>query len=600
MRSLLFLLRPEATRLTAATTALLVSTTAGLLFPQIIRQMIDGEGAFGGSLSHFVLAALALALAQSIAGYFRTSLFTLVGVNVVARLRKKLFWSLLHMPMGHIDQRSSGALTSRLSNDAGEVQDALSVTIGHALRHGTTVVGALALMAWMAPKLTVAALVLLPTMVVIARLHGRIVRRLGTDGSDALAHSSEIAVEQLRQMATVRTLQAESHAAQAYDTAVESVRNVGTARAYAAGRFAATAAFSRFGGLAAIIAIGIDETRAGLLTMGDLGAFVVYTMLFAVSIGELASLWAGLSVARGACVRVGEWLQTQGEDNSGTSPKAGTIEMRGVHFRYPSRTEHPVLNGVNLTIERGQTVAVVGPSGAGKSTLAHLLTKLYDVESGTITWGGIDLKACSPSEIRSRIGLVSQEPVLFSGSIADNIRLGRPNASDEDLWAAAEAAMVLPIVARMPGGFDADVGEGGRQLSGGEKQRVAIARALLADPELLILDEATSALDTLSEAKVAAALERLMEGRSTLIITHRMDQAARADHVVVLDSGRVIEAGSPAKLLSNNGPFQKMSTNPTAGGNSVSAAPLNECGGSHDSSVFSPRHHRPGDSLSSH
>lgn len=560
MRPFFFLLRPERLRLTAAIAALMASTLAGLFFPQLIRQMIDGDGLVGGSLERFLVVAFGLAVIQSVAGYFRTALFTQVGVNMVTQLRKALFDSLLRMPMEKLDLESSGSLNSRLSHDACAVQDALSVTIGHALRHLVTVVGAMGLMMWMAPKLAAASLVLLPAMVVVARLHGRKVRRLGSQGTDAIAASADVAVEQLRQITTVRVLQAESNASRAYSEAVDGIREVGTARADAAGRFAATAAFSRFGGLAAIVALGISETQNGALTIGDLGAFVVYTMLMAVSVGELAGMWGGLASARGACARVASWLEDVGESAEGLSPQSGSIRLNDVRFRYPARPEHPALDGVSFEIEKGQTVAVVGRSGAGKSTLSHLLTKMYALETGSISWGGVDLSDCATAKVRAQVAVVSQEPVLFSGTIAENIRLGRPDATDEEVWAAAEAAVVLPIVERLPGGFDADVGEGGRQLSGGEKQRVAIARALLANPDLLILDEATSALDTLSEAQVAVALGRLMAGRSTLVITHRMDQAMRADHVVVLEAGRVIESGAPQELIATSGSFQQMCT----------------------------------------
>ena len=559
MRPFLFLLRPERFRIGIAVVALLVSTATSLAFPQLIRQMIDGDGLVSGSLERFVGVALILAVIQGGASYLRTGLFTQVGVRVVARLRKRLFAALLSMPMEDLDGHTSGELSSRLSHDASAVQDALSVTIGHLARHGATAIGALILMCWIAPELTLVALVTLPIMVIVARLHGRKVRRLGTKGSDAVAASATVAVEQIRQIATVRVLQAESEAERAYAAAIDSVQDVGMLRANAAGQFAAASAFSRFGGLAAIVAVGISQTQSGLLTMGDLGAFVVYTMLLAVSVGELASIWGELSSSRGACKRVADWMQANPESSGKIEPLDGTLSFEGVAFRYPSRPDQPVLNDVSFRVIPGETVAVVGRSGAGKSTLARLITKLYAPTIGRIRLGGQDLMDCNTAAVRSRIGVVSQEPVLFTGSIAENIRMGKLDATDEEVWAAAEAAMVLPIVERLDEGFEADVGEGGSRLSGGEKQRVAIARALLSDPEILILDEATSALDVHSEASVAVALERLMAGRSTLVITHRMDQARKADRVIVMDSGRIVQMGSPAELSSIEGVFQKLS-----------------------------------------
>ena len=293
--------------------------------------------------------------------------------------------------------------------------------------------------------------------------------------------------------------------------------------------------------------------------MGDLGAFVVYTMLLAVSIGELAAIWGALSSSRGACKRVADWLQADQESSGALFPEDGTVAFEGVSFCYPSRSDQPVIDNLTFRIAAGETVAVVGRSGAGKSTLARLITKLYSPTKGRILMGGRDVSECNTPGVRSRIGVVSQEPVLFSGSIAENIRLGNIHATDEQVWAAAEAAMVLPIIDRLDDGFDANVGEGGSRLSGGEKQRVAIARALLSNPELLILDEATSALDVHSEASVAVALERLMAGRSTLIITHRMDQAKKADRVLVMEAGRIIQSGRPVELLCTKGPFQDLS-----------------------------------------
>jgi len=559
MRPFLFLLRPERPRIGIAVVALLVSTATSLAFPQLIRQMIDGDGLVSGSLERFIVVALILAVIQGGSGYLRTMLFTQVGVRVVARLRKRLFVALLNMPMADLDGHTSGELSSRLSHDASAVQDALSVTIGHLTRHGATAIGALMLMCWIAPALTLVALVTLPIMVVVARLHGRKVRRLGTKGSDAVAASATVAVEQIRQIATVRVLQAESEAERAYASAIDSVQGVGMLRAKAAGEFAAASAFSRFGGLAAIVAVGISQTQSGVLTMGDLGAFVVYTMLLAVSVGELAGIWGELSSSRGACKRVAEWMQAMPESSGEIEPLDGTLSFEGVSFCYPSRPDQAVLNDVSFQVVPGETVAVVGRSGAGKSTLARLITKLYAPTTGQIRLGGQDLMDCNTDGVRSGIGVVSQEPVLFSGSIADNIRMGKLDATDEEVWAAAEAAMVLPIVERLDDGFEADVGEGGSSLSGGEKQRVAIARALLSDPEFLILDEATSALDVHSEASVAVALSRLMAGRSTLVITHRMDQASKADRVIVMDSGRIVQMGSPADLSAVEGVFQELS-----------------------------------------
>jgi ATP-binding cassette subfamily B protein len=393
-------------------------------------------------------------------------------------------------------------------------------------------------------------------------VYGRRVRGLSKQVQDALAASNEVAEESLSGIRTVRSFAAEKSEVERYRRAVEDAFTLTRKRIGQSATFMGAASFGGYAAAAVVLWYGGRLVLDGVLTVGGLTSFLIYSLLVAFSLGAIADLWAEFMRASGAAERVFELLDRKPEipATGGEQPAVvqGRVEFRDVHFAYPSRPDVPVLQGINLTLEPGEVVAIVGPSGAGKSTLAALLARLYDPQVGALALDGRDLKALDPEWLRQRIGTVAQEPLLFSSSVADNIRYGRVGATMEEVQAAARAANAHDFISRFPEGYDTLVGERGVQLSGGQKQRVAIARAVLKDPRLLVLDEATSALDAESEHLVKDALERLMKGRTTLIIAHRLSTVVGADRVLVLEGGQVVQSGSHAALMGQEGLYRRL------------------------------------------
>jgi ATP-binding cassette subfamily B protein len=401
-----------------------------------------------------------------------------------------------------------------------------------------------------------------PPVVLGAAIYGLKVRKLSRDGQDALARAGEAAMEALSGIRTVRAFAAEELEMQRYAGRVAAAFDLTRKRIRASASFMATTAFAAFGAAVLVLWYGGRLVVGGTMTLGGLTAFLVYTLLVASSLGGLSDLWAELMKAAGAAERVFELLDRTPAMplSGGVEPPFvhGALELQGVRFSYPARKEAPVLKGIDLSVRPGEVIALVGPSGAGKSTIAALLMRLYDPDEGRILLDGRDLRELSPSWLRRQTGVVAQEPLLFASSIADNIRYGRQGASDEEVEAAARAANAHDFIAAFPDGYRTLVGERGVQLSGGQKQRVAIARAVLKDPRLLVLDEATSALDAESEHLVKAALDRLMKGRTTLIIAHRLSTVMNADRVLVMEGGAIVQSGRHAALVAQDGLYRRL------------------------------------------
>ncbi len=563
LHRLLALARPEVLPLAAATFFLLISSGATLAYPRAIGDLVDQalNARDRQVVDGLALVMLAVFVVQGVAMALRAYLFNTAGERVVARLRKDLFRALLSQEVGFFDSRRTGELTSRLSSDTTVLQNTVTANVSMALRYGVTALGGVGLLLYTSVQLTLVMLAVIPPVAVGAVLYGRRVRAISRQVQDALAASGEVAEEDLSGIRTVRSFAAERHEVERYSTAVERSYTLARERTLQSSVFMGAASIAGYGSIAAVLWYGGRLVVDGHLTVGALTSFLIYTMLVAFSFSGIAELWADFMRASGAAERVFELLDREPAIAAGgeqLTDLRGHVEFRDVRFAYPTRPDVPVLQGLNLELRPGEVVAVVGPSGAGKSTLASLLSRFYDPQGGEVLLDGHPLTALEPEWLRRNIGMVAQEPQLFSCSIADNIRYGRPDATDAQVEEAARAANAHAYIERFPDGYRTQVGERGVQLSGGQKQRVAIARAVLKDPRLLILDEATSALDAESEHLVKDALERLMKGRTTLIIAHRLSTVANADRVLVLDGGAIIQSGTHASLMSQEGLYRRL------------------------------------------
>ena len=564
VRRLLPLLRMEWRPLAAATLLLLLGSAAALAYPQGIREIVDG--ALGSRdlgrirFAAFLMGGLAVFQGVAVAG--RAYLFALAGERGVRRVRQRLFDSLMVQEVGFFDAERTGDLTSRLSSDTASLQGLLSSQLSMTLRNGVQVVGGIVLLFVTSPKLTGVMLLVVPAVAIGAVFYGRKIRALAKQYQDALADAGHAAEESISAIRTVRSFAAEPAEMARYGAAIDASYELARTRVRAGSLFMGGASTAVYAALAVVLGYGGALVAAGELTAGALTAFLVYTLLIAMGLGTLADIWAEAMRGLGAADRVFDLMERVPgmpiEGGQRLDRVAGRVAYEGVRFRYPTRTDVEVLQGVDLAVEPGQVVALVGPSGGGKSTMGAMLSRLYDPSAGRLTLDGVDLRELDPSWLRRMVGVVSQEPVLFSTTIADNVRYGRPDSSDGEVREALRAANALGFVEGFPDGLATKVGERGQQLSGGQKQRIAIARALLKDPRILLLDEATSALDAESEALVQEALGRLMKGRTAVVIAHRLSTVIGADRVVVVDGGQVVESGPHAELIARGGVYARL------------------------------------------
>jgi ABC transporter fused permease/ATP-binding protein len=558
------LARTEWPRLTGGTVCLVIGSGASLAYPQGVRRVIDGalEGNVGGALDRIAVAMVALSLVFGLAIACRYVLFTVAGERIVAGLRERLYRSIMDQEVAFFDARRTGELTSRLSADTAVLQNAVSANVSMGLRNGAQVLGGIILLIYTSPRLSGLMLAIVPAVAFGAVIYGRRVRRLARDVQDALAEAGEVAEESIAGLRTVRAFVAEEKEALRYRSSLTKALGLARKRIMAGGTFMAVASFAAYVAAVLVFWYGARLVARGDMTPGALTQFLIYTLIVAFGMGGLADLWADFMRAAGAGERVFELLDRV----PAVPPKGGLVPARAegrvalqdVTFAYPTRPDVTVLSELNLELAPGEVVAVVGPSGAGKSTIAALLPRFYDPQNGTVRFDQQDVRTLEPRWLRSQIGVVAQEPILFSTTIAENIRYGRPEATDAEVEAAARTANAHGFITEFPQGYATLVGERGVQLSGGQKQRVAIARAVLKDPRLLILDEATSALDAESEHLVQEALERLMKGRTTLIIAHRLSTVMRADRVAVLSGGRIVQSGPHASLVRQEGLYRTL------------------------------------------
>lgn len=558
---------PERASLLFGGLMLLGASAGSLAFPLFAGKIIDaamraGAGIDLAHVDRLTLGLVGIFAMTAMASALRFAVLSRAGERIVSRLRVDLYRALMSQETAFFDGEKIGELSSRLSSDASVLQTTLTANVSMVLRNVVQVLGALAVLLYLSAKLTLMMLLIIPPVALAAVFYGRRVRKLSKEAQDALARSSEVAVESMSGIRTVRSFAAEKKEIQRYETAITQTLWLAYRRIRVSSLFFGLTSFVGFSSGAAVLWYGARLLASGEMTAGSLTTFMMNTVQVAFSFSSLAELWTDVQRAAGASERVFELLNRAPaiavSGGQTLLPLLGRVEFQNVSFAYPTRPDVAVLKHFELSLEPGEVVALVGPSGAGKSTIASMLYRLYDPIEGQLRLDSVPYAKLDPDWLRRQIGVVAQEPLLFSTSIADNIRYGRPEASDAEVKAAAETANAHSFISSFPEGYQTLVGERGIQLSGGQKQRVAIARAVLKDPRILILDEATSALDAESEHLVREALDRLMKGRTTLVIAHRLSTVKDANRVVVLEAGAVVQTGTHATLLAEEGLYRRL------------------------------------------
>ena len=563
-------IRPYAGRLVAALVCLVVSAGIALAFPQIVRHLLDAAfiSADARLLNRIALSLLGLFAVQAVLNFVQVYLLTATAERVIAQLRQDLFAHLVHLSPGFFTERRTGELTSRLSADTTVLQTVLSYNLSEFARQTLFLIGGIVLLTLTHPTLTATTLAVVPLVVGAAFVFGRALRRASTGVQDRIAEATGTADEAFSQIRTVQSFTREEEEVRRYGAHLRDVIDAAIRRATIRGSFFGILTFCGFGGVVAVLWQGGRLVLEGSLTPGALVSFLLYALYVAGAVGSLASLFGAYQEAVGAARRVFDLLEAKSAVQEPVHPARlprplrGEVVMENVSFHYnPGLPE--VLHGVSLRLSAGEVVALVGPSGAGKTTIASLLPRFWDVTGGRITFDGIDIRDLPLAQLRAAIGIVPQEPTLFSGTIRDNIAYAgigddgsRP--PEEAIRAAAKAAHAIEFIERLPEGFDTRVGERGVKLSGGQRQRIAIARVFLKDPALVILDEATSSLDSESERLVEEAMGDLLRSRSTLIIAHRLSTVLRADRLVVIDRGLIVEEGRHSELLAAEGVYSRL------------------------------------------
>lgn len=553
-------------RAVAALTALLVAAIATLVVPIAVRRMIDFgfDESHAGFIDRYFAVMIGVVAVLSLASAARYYLVMTLGERIVADLRSQVFAHLLTLDGAFYDSAKSGELISRLTADTTQIKSTVGASASIALRNILLFIGATIMMVITSPWLAATLLVAIPVIVALLIGAGRGVRKRSRGAQDTLAEASAYAAEAIGSVRSLQANTAEGAAARLFSGEVEhafdAARNAVRARAFLTG----IGIFLVFASVVGILWAGANAVLAGQMSAGTLGQFVLYAVLAASGLGQLGEVWGEISQAAGATERIAELLAEKPKVAPPAAPIAlpeparGAVAFENVAFAYPARPDVPALSGVSFAVKPGERVAVVGPSGAGKSTLFQLLLRFYDPVAGRVLVDGVDIAEADPEAVRARIALVPQDVAIFATSIRENIRLGRPDATDGEVEEAGRLARADEFVARLPEGWETPVGERGVTLSGGQRQRLAIARAILRQAPILLLDEATSALDAESETLVQQALDLSMQGRTTLVIAHRLATVLSADRILVMEGGRIVEEGTHASLVGRGGLYARL------------------------------------------
>ncbi|MGA0714567.1 MAG: ABC transporter transmembrane domain-containing protein [Gemmobacter sp.] len=557
-------LAPYRALIAAAALALVLTAGVSLVLPIAVRRVVDGFGEGAALLDSYFAAALGIAALLAVGTGLRFWLVTRLGERVVADIRRALFDRILGLSPAFYERMMTGEVLSRLTTDTTLVLAVIATSVSVALRNILILAGGLVLLAFSSAKLTALVLLVVPGVIVPIVVLGRRLRALSRQTQDWIAASSGNAAEALGAVQTVQAFTHEGASRAEFARITEASFDAARRRIATRAAMTVIVIFLVFAGIVGVMWVGARDVRAGVMTPGELVQFVIYAIMVAAAVGALSEVWGELQRAAGATERLVELLGATDTVRDPAHPVAlprpvrGAIAFEGVRFAYPTRPGVAVLSDVGLHIRPGETVALVGPSGAGKTTVLQLILRFYDPEGGRITLDGIDLRDMARADFRAAMALVPQDPVIFSTSARENIRFGRPDATDAEVEAAARAAAAHDFIARLPEGYGTVLGERGMLLSGGQRQRIAIARAILRDAPVLLLDEATSALDAESERAVQAAVERLSEGRTTIVVAHRLATVKRADRIVVFDRGRIVAQGSHESLVAEGGLYARL------------------------------------------